>query len=284
MPDVVVCGPASWNELVTLDALPEPRPHTVFARSAHETLGGTSAGKALHLAQRGRSVRLHTVVGDDDVAPRILGALQASGVDVAARRVAGPSERHLNLMTERGERVSIYLATPAEPGEPPLGLGGLAGLADARAVVLDLAPWTRELALADGAGAGLPIWTDLHDYDGSAPFHEPYLAAARRVFLSNDAMPEPLPFMHATVDRGAELVVCTLGADGALAVDADHHELRVAAPHVERVVDTNGAGDAFFAGFLDATLDGATVEQALRTAADQSGRALGSRHLSPLLD
>lgn len=282
MPDVVVCGAASWNKLVTLDALPEPRPHTVFARSSHETLGGTSAGKALHLVERGRSVRLHTVVGDDDVAPRILGALQAARVDVAARRVAGPSERHLNLMTERGERVSIYLTTPAEPDEPPLGLRGLAGLGDARAVVLDLAPWTRELALA--AGAGLPIWTDLHDYDGRAPFHEPFLAAARCVFLSADAMPEPLPFMHGTVDRGAELVVCTLGADGALAVDADHQELRVAAPHVERVVDTNGAGDAFFAGFLDATLDGATVEQALRTAADQSGRALGSRHLSPLLD
>lgn len=46
LPHVVVCGPASWNHLISLDRLPEPVPHMQFAESAWHTVGGTSAGKA----------------------------------------------------------------------------------------------------------------------------------------------------------------------------------------------------------------------------------------------
>gem|GEM_PF-7021831 len=126
---VAVLGPAFWNHLVLLDALPQPVPHMEFALADHETLGGTSAGKALHLQDLGRRPVLHTVVGDDPVAALILGALTAADVDVRPVQVDGPSERHLNLMTGRGERLSIYLATaamsrrpsrpaPARPREP----------------------------------------------------------------------------------------------------------------------------------------------------------------------
>ncbi|WP_200941967.1 PfkB family carbohydrate kinase [Angustibacter sp. Root456] len=59
---------------------------------------------------------------------------------------------------------------------------------------------------------------------------------------------------------------------------------RLAAVPVAKVVDTNGAGDAFMAGFLHATLDGSPVPQALRAGAQQAARSLGTPHLSPLLD
>ncbi len=47
MRNVFVVGPVSWNQLVYLDRLPEPRPHTIFARHHVEALGGTSAGKSV---------------------------------------------------------------------------------------------------------------------------------------------------------------------------------------------------------------------------------------------
>ncbi|MGO7983780.1 PfkB family carbohydrate kinase, partial [Rhizobium johnstonii] len=90
-------------------------PHMRFAQEHYETLGGTSAGKALNLASLGHDVRLHTLVGDDADGDRIRSLLSAADVSVHARR-SEATERHLNLMTRAGERVSIYLdtAVPAE--------------------------------------------------------------------------------------------------------------------------------------------------------------------------
>jgi acarbose 7IV-phosphotransferase len=86
---VFISGPASWNRIVVLDRLPEPSPHMQFAEDSWETLGGTSAGKALHLAELGIDVRLHTLLGDDVDGRRIARLLRKAGVDVAARSVPG---------------------------------------------------------------------------------------------------------------------------------------------------------------------------------------------------
>lgn len=282
MPEVVICGPVSWNHIVDLDHLPAPVPHMQFARGDHHTLGGTSAGKALHLHDLGRSTRLYTVVGTDDPADRIIHALTSAGVDVEAVRVEGPSEKHLNLMGPDGERVSLYLSIPQHVDiHTPPGLP--ADLASASAIVLDLSERTRQLA-RQLVASQVPIWTDVHDFDGSSSFHQPFLEAASHVFMNADKMPSPLPFLHAIIERGAQSAVCTLGARGAIAVDSGHVVHRVGAVRVSPIVDTNGAGDAFMAGFLHATLDGARVQDGLAAGAAQAVTALQSQHLSPLLD
>lgn len=278
---VFISGPASWNRIVVLDRLPEPSPHMQFAEDSWETLGGTSAGKALHLAELGIDLRLHTLLGDDVDGRRIARLLREAGVDVAARSVPGASERHLNLMDRRGGRVSLYLSAPTAPGEPTDQ--ALTELRLARLAVLDLAPVNLPLLEASRA-AGVPVWSDLHDFDGSAAFHRPFLEAASYVFMNADRIDDPVAFGRAQVARGVELVVCTLGAEGALAVDREGDVHRVSAAPVAEIVDTNGAGDAFMAGFLAATLGGAPVTASLEAGATQAARALGTRHLSPLLD
>jgi fructokinase len=55
---------------------------------------------------------------------------------------------------------------------------------------------------------------------------------------------------RALLDLGCKLVVLTLGAEGAWAISAQH-EISQSAPKV-RIVDTVGAGDSFFAGFVSA--------------------------------
>jgi sugar/nucleoside kinase (ribokinase family) len=275
-PRVFVAGPVSWNRLVALDELPEPRPHAVFANAHWTALGGTSAGKALNLARLGAEVTLRTVVGDDEAGRHVLDVLTGAGVDVIAEVADGPTEQHLNLMDSRGGRLSIYLELP-ELREPRHDERALTALAAADAAVVDLAEHSRPL-LASARASGVPVWCDLHDYDGKSAFHQDFRYAADYLFLNDDGVPDRADLVALLVAAEARVAVATLGAEGAVAaVGAEVH--RVAAAPVERIVDTNGAGDAFFAGFLVAHLAGAEVHAALTTGAQTAARCLGSPNL-----
>ncbi|MBH0128785.1 carbohydrate kinase family protein [Salinibacterium sp. NK8237] len=250
-----------------------------FALEEHKAIGGASAGKALHLAALGHKVTCHIAVGDDAASIRLRSVLESAGIELACVTVPGASERHLNLMTHAGERVSVYLSTPtfAEPD-----VAQFRTLAEgAEALVMDLSETSRSL-LPESVVSGIPIWTDLHDYDGHSDFHEPFVQAASHLFMNAEGMPDPLPFMRVRVNAGATVVVCTLGSEGAMAVDADGLHRVDSAP--AEIRDTNGAGDAFFAGFLHATLSGASTDEALASAAAQAVVALESKHLHPCVE
>ncbi|MFE6253952.1 carbohydrate kinase family protein [Agromyces sp. NPDC057865] len=278
---VLIAGPASWNRIVELDRLPEPVPHMQFVLGDWETVGGTSAGKALSLAALGRPVTLHALLGGDVEGDRVRDALTAAGIDLLVGDGV-TTERHLNLMTRHGGRVSLYLATP-QPRDDAPSPEAIVAMSDAAAIVLDLAPLSLGLIPAARA-AGRPIWTDIHDYDGGAEFHRPFIAAADAIFMNADRIGgDPLPFMERCIAGGASLVVCTLGAGGAVAVDARMRRHRVPAEPVD-VLDTNGAGDAFMAAVLDATLSGADIPDALRAGARHAASVLTTRHLHPSLD
>ncbi|MEO6411311.1 MAG: PfkB family carbohydrate kinase [Pedococcus sp.] len=206
-------------------------------------------------------------------------------IPVVATHVDGPSERHLNLMDRAGGRVSIYLDVPVilDAREPTALARLLDASSRARAVVLDLSQRSRD-SIDAVADIGVPIWTDLHDYDGHSSFHAPFLHAASFVFLNGDRLDNPRDFLTSCVDGGAQVAVCTLGAQGAVAMNRGQDIVHVPAVPVVDVVDSNGAGDGFMAGFMAAYLDGADVAHAMRSGADQAARALGTVQLSPLLE
>ena len=278
---VFIAGPASWNRITLLDRLPEPVPHMQFVLDEWETMGGTSAGKALGLAGLGRRTVLHTLLGRDDAGERVRGLLTTAGVELIAVD-GGATERHQNLMTATGERVSLYLATPDDrDDDPPREVVG--AMTDAAAIVLDLAPLARRL-IPLARATGRPLWTDIHDYDGEADFHRPFIDAADAIFMNADRIgDDPFPFMERCIEGGASLVVCTLGSEGAIAVD-DRMTRHAVAAAPATVRDTNGAGDAFMAGVLDATLAGSPLPDAMRAGARHAASVLGTRHLHPSLD
>lgn len=278
-PRVVVCGPASWNHLIELDHLPEPVPHMQFARRSWHTIGGTSAGKALHLAGLGVDVRLWASIGDDEDGSRLREQLVGAGVAVETV-LSEQTERHVNLMADGGGRVSLYVSTPSVPPADAVA-AAVRAVEEADLAVIDLSELGR-LVLEARSSSTTPLWMDLHDYDGAAAYHEPFLRAADGVFMNADGTDDPWGLMRSCLDRGPSLAVCTLGAQGAIALEGDGTRHEVAAVPAN-VVDTNGAGDAFMAGFLAARLRTQPVAVALRAAAEQAQVAIETEHLHPAL-
>lgn len=290
---VLVVGPTSQNQLVALDSLPRPEPHTVFARGNRTVLGGTSAGKALHVVDAGLAATLLTTRGDDDAGDTLMAQLRACGVDVREVRASGPTERHLNLMASDGARLSIYLqpSGPIDADEIRRARSvALASMTDAAAVFLDLSDLGRAL-IPEATALAREVWCDIHDYDGEDRFHRPFVDAADVLILNRDRIRNPGAFLRDQIAAGKTLAVCTLGADGALGASADGSMVRIPAPEVA-VVDANGAGDAFAAGLMAFTVDvggaaavtGDLLGAALEAGAAQSARAVGSAQISPLLD
>ncbi|KQR16513.1 carbohydrate kinase family protein [Cellulomonas sp. Leaf334] len=270
MPRVLVNGPASWNILVRLAALPEPRSQTLVASSHHDGLGGTSAGKALTLAALGVDVTLRTALGDDREGTLVRAALAHPRITLVVQEAAA-TERHVNLMADDGSRVSLYLELPSPPPGPFPSLDGIA------AAVLDLADHSRPL-LGAAHAAGVPVWCDVHDDDGIGDYARDFAAAADVLLVSAARLADPRAYLADAVARGCRLAVCTNGAAGALALDADGW-IEVPAASVDEVVDTNGAGDAFLAGLMSGTLDGLRVEDALARASAAGALAVTTRDL-----
>nr|WP_246280598.1 PfkB family carbohydrate kinase [Cellulomonas humilata] len=256
--------------MIRLPTLPEPRTQTLFAGGHHDGLGGTSAGKALTLAALGIDVTLRTALGNDREGTLVRSALDRPRITLQVLPV-DRTERHVNLMADDGSRVSIYLELP-DPGAAPLATFDGVDVA-----VLDLADHSRPLLVAARA-AGVPVWCDVHDDDGVGDYPRDFVAAADVLLVSAARLADVRAYLSDAVSRGCRLAVCTDGAAGALALDADGW-IEVPPAPVADVVDTNGAGDAFFAGLLSGVLDGLRVEDALARASATGALAVSTRAL-----
>lgn len=274
----LVIGGASWNHLVYLDELPAARPHTVFARRHHETIGSSGAGKALNLAHLGWRSALWALVGDDDAGDRVRAGLAAGGVELLEVHDPAGTMRHVNLMDAAGDRVSIFAAT----GTLDLATDPLA-LTD-RAVASDLVAVTIfehcRRFLAPLRAAGVPLWIDVHDYDGRNPYHDDFVQAADHLQLSSVSLDGWRSFAEGRLEAGTTTVACTHGAAGASVLTTNGWFEIPPAP-VTEVVDTNGAGDAWFAGFATSWLAHRDAERAGAAGAVAAAAALGSPDLCP---
>lgn len=277
----VVLGGVAWNTMVYLDRFPEPRPKTVFARGDHTTLGSSGAGKALNLRRLGADVTLWAAIGDDQPGEAVRKRLDAEGVRFLPTLDPAGTMRHLNLMDPAGERISIFL----EAGSPDLAVDYTRVLDtvladDPHLVAVTILEHCRGF-LPRLRERGVPIWVDVHDYDGANPYHREFVEAADVLFLSSVAMPDYRAFMRRRIEAGASAVVCTHGPAGATGLSGGEW-IDLPAMPVAEVVDGNGAGDAFFAGFALAWTEGRGLATAMQWGARMGAAAVQSPELAPL--
>ena len=271
-------GGVSWNIVIRLDRFPEPRPHTVFSKGFHETLGSTGAGKALNLSRLGLDVTLYGLIGEDESGTKVREHLATESLRFIYDVDPAGTERHVNLMANDGGRISIYVAYASfEPSLDRPRLERLIGESDV--VVLNIINYCRTLIPAIRA-ANKPIWCDIHDWDGKNAHHADFVDAADVIFFSTQAMKDPREFMAAQVSAGKELVVGTMGAQGALCHSADGSWIETAAAPVDQLVDTNGAGDAFFSGFLYGHLRGFEIARCMELGTLVAAKCVQSTELA----
>ncbi len=278
MSQILVLGGVSLNTMVFIDAFPEPRPQTIHAGSYHEAVGSTGAGKILNLARLGLDVSFHAMLGADEAGRVVESALRTAGIDFFYDVDPAGTQRHVNLMDTNGRRISIFLN--GGTFDPQVDAERIrAAITAADLVVVNIRNYCRRF-LPFIRAHNKPIWTDIHDYDGRNPYHRDFIDAADVVHMSSDQMPTYRPFMESLVAAGKELVVCTHGRDGASALTPESGWIDVPALTDFPMVDTNGAGDSFFAGLLYGHVLRLPLETSLRLASVVAGLCVTSRELA----
>jgi fructoselysine 6-kinase len=249
---------------------------------ARELAGGNALNVAVELARLGLGVRYFGAVGDDPQGELILEAAAVAGVDSSGVvRLPGPTGRTLVEREESGERRFV---------SEDEGVASSYRLDDASGELVARHRWahfSRQPDLAQWAPhlreRGTRCSCDL-GLDGGLELLDELGAQLDVVFLSSSAAPgrSADELLGQALGAGAELAVLTLGGEGSIAATRDGR-WRADAEPVARMVDTLGAGDAFIAAFIAATLAGRDVDDALRAGARAGALACTRRGLaSPL--
>lgn len=275
-----VIGNAAVDETIAVAGLPVAGA-SIHGRARAPDLGGKGANQAVVMARAGLPTTLVVAVGEDARAAAIRAGLATEPVTARLVALAGhATDLSIVLTTPDGENAivttndcagnlaaaeAVAALGPARPGDLAVLQGnlsddtthGVLAAARTRGMVTAFNPSPPRPALA-----GLWPLVDiavLNTDEARAMTGESGAAAARRL-----------------IAEGVGTVALTLGADGALLATAAG-ETHV--PALNRaVVDTTGAGDAFFGTALASAarrgtgLDVRAVEDATRAAALAVGR------------
>ncbi|RSO03521.1 adenosine kinase [Streptomyces sp. WAC 05379] len=254
--DVLVLGGAGVDTIVYVPELPLPYADSYMIDSGIRTRAGqTGDFVALGLTALGLRVHHLDMLGDDPEGDLVRALHAEKGIALTASPQPAGTKRAVNLVSPDGRRLSLYDTSRGHADDrfPEATVTALAG-ASRHVHVAITQPCAHALPLLRESGATLS--TDLHDWDGENPYHEPFAQAADVVFLSATALADPERTMRRIADRGrAEVVVATAGAKGAYVLADDELTRLPAATPPAPVVDSNGAGDAFAAAFLYAWLN-----------------------------
>jgi ribokinase len=283
-PGAVVVGDLMVVTMGGVSRMPESGQNVVL-RDPSVHVSGVGANVALNLRALGVEVSVVSAVGDDAVGDRVVGELQADGVDTTwVRRAAGTVTGSMVVMVEPdGERTMVGTRGASERFEfdAPSLLSACtpAWVHVSGYTLLDGAMAERcEALLAASAHAGIASSIDL---EGGAVGGRPQLLE-RSVVFGNESecracfgTDEPEALAAARAGEPGALVVKS-GAAGCVLI-AGSAITRVPAAGSVAGGDSTGAGDAFDAAFIAARIRGASLETACALANAAGARTARTR-------
>jgi ribokinase len=279
MPDYLVFGDLGVDSVARLDHLPQAD-DKIWVERAGDFPGGMMGNSAATAASLGIRTGVVALIGNDSNGAIVLAALRDRGVETRfVRAIEASTFWTLSLTVPSGERALIQFPTAAfgadwETFDRAL-LGGVR--------------WVHTVAEQGDPVAGLLRDAQSARVTTSLDIEYPYvlrpdlpeLVASVDVAFCNSTAAESLGGPERAArhlqDLGAGTVLVTLGERGALLLSDSGRLDQLPATRVE-AVDTNGAGDAFAAGFAAGRLKGFGDRDSAELAifiAGQSTTALG---------
>lgn len=275
--DILVVGGVGIDTAVRVQSLPLPLADSLQVPPIRDYVGHTGNGVALGCHTLGLKTKFIDYIGDDPQGRLILERYRQTGLDFSYLIHASGTRRSVNLVDPEGQRLSLY------DGRHPLELRMprdfyLPLLQAARHAHFSIMDWARYL-YDDAAHLGITVSTDLHDWDGVNPYYHDFALRSDLVFLSTVAIGERYQsVMHDIMRAGrAEIVIAMAGSRGSYLLTRDNDAVR----HFDCVdlgrpiIDTNGAGDSFVAGFLSGYFRQSPVEDCMRLGAIAGAYACG---------
>jgi ribokinase len=254
-PRVTVVGSINLDLVARCERLPRPG-ETVIGARFDRYPGGKGANQAVACARLGAEVTLIGAVGPDPFADEALAGLRAAGVSLDLQDSTEPTGVASILVDETGE--TEIVVSPGANAE--VGIVADVVLAAHDAVLCQLEVPDAAVEAAWEACTGVFC---LNAAPARAVAVDPDLTVVNRYELE-------------ALSRRDGLVVVTMGAEGAILLEAGDEVARAAPPEIE-AVDGTAAGDAFTACLLVSLLEGRDEAEALRRAC-AAGALAASRH------
>ncbi|MFH4965722.1 carbohydrate kinase family protein [Gaetbulibacter sp. M235] len=272
-----VCGGVSYNAIITLPDFFEPKPQTIHSCHYNETIGNTGAGKALALSKLGFHTTFHTLFGADEYTNKVKLYLNQPNLDVLYVIDPNGTERHLNILNSKGERISIFTNPSSE--NPLIEYKQYRKKIEASDyVVINISNYCRNF-LPMCKELNKEVWTDLHDYDGSNSYHQDFIDASDYIFFSSENIKGYKSFMVQMIEVGKKLVVCTHGGNGATIYPKKKEWIYEPDLLDFALINSNGAGDSFFSGFLYAYSNGKIIQECMKFGAIAGALCVNSGEL-----
>jgi len=282
--DVLVVGSLNADLVTRAARLPEDG-ETVHGVDYRQLAGGKGLNQAVAAARAGARTGMLGCVGDDGLGAFLLGEAQAAGVDPSAVVTVPGIATGVALIMVGADGTNRIIVVAGANGEldadlvrthfrsaptPAVVLCQLEIPVDGVAAALRLGRERGSVTVLNPAPAAHLPAELLADVDWLIPNeHEAELllgsAHGYPVAEGIDSIEDGLRVARALRSRGPRAVAVTLGARGAVAVDAGGVE-HVLAPFPVTAVDTTAAGDAFCGTFAAGLAAGLEPPVALRRA------------------